>query len=112
MNLQNEIIESFTLENYDWNDKWKHNDTDREESNGNSTIKFIIAVGILQFDDVHPSESIKVGPNKFVFVDEHGNQETEEQNVEDEHKQRNKNLSCWELILGKVLLSIESVKNI
>ena len=86
LNLQNEIIESFTFENYDWNDKWKHNDTDREESNGNSTVKFIIAVGVLQLDDVHSSESIKVGPYKLVFVDEHGNQEAEEQNVEDEHK--------------------------
>ena len=77
LNLQNEIIESFTLENYDWNDEWKHDDADWKERDGNSPVKFVVAVGVLQLDDVHSSKSIEVGPHKLVSVDEHGNQEAE-----------------------------------
>jgi hypothetical protein len=77
LDLQNEIIESFTFKNYDWDDEWKHDYTDGEESDCNSTIEFIVAVGVFQLDDVHSSESIEVGPHKLVSVDEHGNQEAE-----------------------------------
>ncbi len=77
MHLEDEVVESLTLENDNWNNKWKHDDADWEEGNGDSSIKLIVTVGVLQLDDIHSSECIKVGPNKLVSVDEHGNQETE-----------------------------------
>jgi len=57
LHLQNEIIESFTLENYNWNDEWEHDDTDREERDGHTTKEFVITVSVLQLDDVHSSKS-------------------------------------------------------
>jgi len=99
LDLQNEIVKSFTLENYNWDDEWKHDDTDREESDGHSSVKFVITVRVLQLDDVHSSQGFEVVPDKFVSVNEHGNQKAQEHYVEDEYKQRNENLSLWELIL-------------
>ena len=93
LHLQDEVIESFTGEDDHWNDKWKHDDTYWEESDGHSTIKLVITVRVLQFDDVHSSNSIKVGPYRLVSVDEHGNQKAEKQDVENEYKQRNENLT-------------------
>lgn len=112
LDLQNEIVKSFTLEHYNRNDEWEHDDTDWEESDGHSSVKFVITVGVLQLDDVHSSESFKVVPDELVSVDEHGDQETEEHDVEDENEQRDENLTLWELVLGEVLLTIETIEDI
>ena len=112
MHLEDEIVKSFTLENDNWNDKWKHNNADWEEGNCYSSIKLIVTVGVLQLDDVHSSECIEVGPHKLVSVDEHGNQETEKKHIEDEHEKCDENLALWELILSKVLLTIEAIENV
>lgn len=77
LDLQNEIIESFTLENYNWNDEWKHDDTDWEESDCDPTVKSVVTVGIFQFDYVHSSKSFQIVPYKLVSVNEHGNQKAE-----------------------------------
>ena len=82
LNLQNEIIKSFTLENYNWNYKWKHDDTDWKEGNGDTSVQLIIAIGIFQFDNVHSSEGIKISPDKLVSVNEHSNQEAKKQHIE------------------------------
>ena len=112
MDLQNEIIKSFTLENYERNEKWKHDDANREESDGHSSVNFVITVGVLQLDDVHSFKSFKIGPHKMISVDEHGNQKAEKQNVEDKHKHRNEKLSLWVLVLFKAELTVESIKHV
>ena len=112
LDLQNEIIKSFTLENYNWNHKWKHDDTDWEESDGYSSVKFVITVRVLQLYDVHSSQSFQVVPNKLVSVNEHSNQEAKKHYVEDKNKQCNENLSLRELILRKVLLPVKPIKDI
>lgn len=112
MDLQDEIVKSFTLENYNWNDEWQHDDTDWKEGDCHSSVKFVITVRVLQLDDVHSSQGFEVVPDKLVSVDEHGDQETEEHDVEDEHKQRNEDLSLWELVLGEVLLTVETIEDV
>ena len=112
MDLQNEIIESFTLENYNRDNEWKHDDTDREESDGHSSVEIIITVCVLQLDDIHSSDGFEVVPDKLVSIDEHCNQKAEKHNVEDKYKQGDENLSFRERVLGKVLLAIKSIKDI
>jgi hypothetical protein len=112
LDLQDEVIESLALEDDYWDDEWKHDDTNGEESDGYSSVKFVVAVGVLQLDDVHSSECLKVGPYKLVSVDEHGNQEAQKEHIENEYEKSDKDFSLRELITAEVLFTVETIEDI
>jgi hypothetical protein len=55
LNLQNKVVQSFTLESDHSRNEWEQDDTDGEEGNSDSGVGLVITSAILQFDDVHSS---------------------------------------------------------
>ena len=55
---------------------------------------------------------IDVYPYVFVPVDEHGNEEAEEQDVEDVDEEGDVGLAFWEPELVELLFTVESIKDI
>lgn len=99
LELEHEVTHSVTLEKDHWEDQWKSEDTDGEEGIGHSTIDLVVASRVLQFDDVHSSDGIDVGPDVLVSVDEHGNQETEKKDLEYVNEDQDEDLSLGLFVL-------------
>ena len=111
MKLQYKVVQSFTLESDHSRDEWEQDDTDGEEGNCDGGVGLVITSAILQFDDVHSSEGIQVSVHKLVSVDEHGDEEGQEQNVEYEHEQGDENGTLFR-VLVEFLLPIQTVEDV
>jgi len=83
LNFEDEVTQPLAPEYNDKHDEWKHNKTDGEKGDCNSSIELVIARAILKSNNIHSSECIKVYIHKLVSVDEHSDQHTQEQDVED-----------------------------
>lgn len=112
LDLENKVTQSFTLGKHNWNDEWQDTDTDGEECDCDTTCKFIKTGTILKSDDVHSSDGIKILVDKLVTVDEHGNQETQQQDVENVHEHSDEDLTLWVRIVFKVLFTVEAIEDI
>lgn len=112
MHFEDEVVKSLTFyQHYCW-DKWKENDADGEESNGNTSNYLIKTGAILQLDNVHSAQSVKVLEYDFVSVNEHSDQEAQKQNVEDVDEEGNEYLSFRVGEIIEVLLTIETIKDV
>jgi hypothetical protein len=72
---------------------------------------FVETSTVLQFDDVHSSEGIKVSVYNIVLRYEHGNEEGKEQDVEYEYKQCDEygTLLCVQI---EFLLTVQTIEDV
>ena len=112
MNFEDEVTQSFTFSKNNWNNEWQNTNTDWEECNCDTTCKFIKTRTVFKSDNVHSSDGIEILVNKLVTVDEHGNQEAEQKDVEDVNKHRDEDLTLWIGIVIKVLFTVETIKDV
>ena len=110
LNLEDEIVQSFTFEQYHWYYERQNENTDWEKCDSDTTADRVIAGAILKPNNVHSSQSSKVLVDKLVPVDEHSNQETKQQNIEYIHENGYKYFSLRILVVPEMLFAIKTIK--
>ena len=114
LHFEDEVVEPLAFGQYHCWDKRKENHADREESDRNTSEDRVKTQIVLQLDDVLSTQSIEVLEYDLVFVDEHGDQEAQEQDVENVYEEGYDDLILWvrEIIKFKVLLTIQTIKDV
>ena len=112
LQLEKEITGSSTSQHCNWWDEWQHQNVDWEESDGNCTQEFVISNAVLQSDDIKSSVCLKILPNLFVFVDEHGGKEGHEEHFENVHEYCDIGLTDWLREIFKFLISVQRIEEI
>jgi len=112
LHFEDEVVEPLAFGQYHCWDKRKENHADWEESDRNTSDDLVKTRAVLQLDDVHSAQSIEVLEYDLVSVDEHGDQEAQEQDVENVYEEGYEDLAFWVREIIKVLLTIQTIKDV
>ena len=112
LDFEEEVTHSFALKHNHWDEEWQSDQTNGEEGCGDSSIGVVVALRVLELDDLHSSDGIDVLPHVLVPVDEHCHQEAEQQNLEDVNEDGDESLTLWFFVVGEALSSIDSIEDV